>query len=139
MWKCKNCKEEVEDQFDVCWNCGRGNKKEVALDKSEQAEFDNIRDEVTQQYNISPTQTNKVVNVTLTGGILGLLAASPQNSLNSVISQENTNGWRVIQVIPAESGNLFLFLLRLMILVLTLFLYTPANGYYLILEKKNKN
>ena len=22
MWICKNCKEEVEDNFDVCWNCG---------------------------------------------------------------------------------------------------------------------
>ena len=20
-WKCLNCTEEVEDQFDVCWNC----------------------------------------------------------------------------------------------------------------------
>ncbi|NOR44801.1 MAG: hypothetical protein GQ534_04375 [Candidatus Delongbacteria bacterium] len=22
MWKCKNCEEEVEDNFEVCWNCG---------------------------------------------------------------------------------------------------------------------
>jgi hypothetical protein len=21
-WKCPKCGEEVEDQFDVCWNCG---------------------------------------------------------------------------------------------------------------------
>ena len=21
MWTCQNCSEEVEDQFDVCWNC----------------------------------------------------------------------------------------------------------------------
>jgi hypothetical protein len=21
VWKCLNCTEEVEDQFDVCWNC----------------------------------------------------------------------------------------------------------------------
>lgn len=22
MWKCKQCNEEIEDTFDVCWNCG---------------------------------------------------------------------------------------------------------------------
>jgi len=22
VWKCLNCTEEVEDQFDLCWNCG---------------------------------------------------------------------------------------------------------------------
>ena len=22
MWKCQNCNEQVEDNFDVCWNCG---------------------------------------------------------------------------------------------------------------------
>ena len=81
------------------------------------------------------TQTNKVVNVTLTGGIIGLLAASPQNSLNKIIKRENANGWRVIQVIPAASGNIFLVILRLLILVLTIFLYTPVDGYYVILER----
>lgn len=23
MWECKHCKEEVEDNFDICWNCGK--------------------------------------------------------------------------------------------------------------------
>lgn len=82
------------------------------------------------------TQTNKVVNVTLTGGIIGLLAASPQNSLNNRIKKENANGWRVIQVIPAASGNIFLVIFRLLILVLTLFFYTPVDGFYIIMEKK---
>ena len=22
MWVCNKCKEEIEDQFDACWNCG---------------------------------------------------------------------------------------------------------------------
>ena len=22
MWKCSNCGESIEDDFDVCWNCG---------------------------------------------------------------------------------------------------------------------
>ena len=85
---------------------------------------------------VSADQTNKVVNVTLTGGIIGLFASSPQNSLNNAIKRENTNGWRVVQIIPADSGNIFLYIFRLLLLVITLFLFTTANGYYIIMEKK---
>jgi len=85
----------------------------------------------------SQAQLNKVVNVTLIGGIIGLLGSSPQNSLNNRIKKENANGWRVVQVIPADSGNIFLAILRLIILCLTLFFYTTANGYYVIMERKN--
>lgn len=85
----------------------------------------------------SPSQINKVVNVNLIGGIIGLFSSSPQNRLNEAISEENAYGWKVIQVIPAESGNLFLIILRLLLLVITLFLYTTVNGYYLIMEKKS--
>lgn len=80
-------------------------------------------------------QRNKVVNVTLTGGLIGLFGASPQNSLNNRIKKENANGWRVIQVIPADSGNIFLTIFRLLLLVITLFLFTTANGYYVIMER----
>lgn len=34
-----------------------------------------------------------------------------------------------------KSGNIFLVLLRLLILICTLFLYTTANGYYVIMER----
>jgi hypothetical protein len=80
-------------------------------------------------------QTNKVVNVTLTGGIIGLFGASPQNSLNNRIKRENADGWRVIQVIPADSGNIFLAIFRFLLLVITLFLFTTTNGYYVIMER----
>ena len=81
-------------------------------------------------------QTNKVVNVSLTGGIIGLFSSSPMNALNSRIQAENTSGWKVIQVIPADSGNIFLALFRLILLVCTLFLYTTSNGYYVVMERK---
>ncbi|WP_304238613.1 hypothetical protein [Jiulongibacter sediminis] len=82
--------------------------------------------------------TNKVVNVTLTGGIIGLIGDSPQNSLNRRIKKENSNGWKVIQIIPSASGNILLIILRLLILVCTLFFYTTSNGYYVIMEKKEE-
>ena len=86
---------------------------------------------------VAGDQINKVVNIALTGGLIGLFSSSPQNSLNKIIKKENDNGWRVIQVIPSESGNIFLIIFRLLLLCLTLFLYTTVNGYYIIMERKN--
>jgi hypothetical protein len=85
---------------------------------------------------IDVDQTNKVVNVALIGGIIGQFSSSPQRKLNEAIKRENANGWRVVQVIPADSGNLFLYIYRLLLLTITFLLYTTANGYYVIMEKK---
>lgn len=46
MWKCKKCKEDVEDQFDVCWNCGSDRMGNVALDKEEQTTLKEIKTEI---------------------------------------------------------------------------------------------
>jgi len=79
---------------------------------------------------------NKVINVTLTGGIIGALVSSPKNRLNTKIGAVNEEGWKVIQIIPANSGNIFLTIGRIILLIITLFLYTKENGYYVVLEKK---
>ena len=132
MWKCKNCNEDIEDDFDICWNCSY-DKNGEPLNEKEQ--FFTNEDNFKKTANILENQINKIVNVTLTGGIIGILADSPQNSLNKIIKEENSNGSRVIQVIPADSGNIFLFLFRLLLLICTLSLYTTANGYYVVMEK----
>jgi len=38
MWKCKNCGEEVEDNFEICWNCGsnKDGKKTKMADEFQQ-------------------------------------------------------------------------------------------------------
>ncbi len=88
--------------------------------------------------NVISNQTNKVVNVSLKGGIIGMLAGSPQKTLNSKIQEENANGWKVIQIIPADSGNIFLYIFRLILLVFTLFLFTTSNGFYVIMERQSE-
>lgn len=90
----------------------------------------------TEDLPTSSDQTNKVINVTLIGGLIGLFSSSPQSRLNDRIKKENTNGWRVIQIIPSDSGNIFLFIFRFILLVFTIFLFTTVNGYYVVLEKK---
>ncbi len=81
-------------------------------------------------------QNNKVINVTLNGGVIGLLADSPQRTLNRRIKKEDAEGWRVVQIIPADSGNIFLTIFRLILLLLTLFIFTTANGYYVVMERR---
>ncbi|MBN2520592.1 MAG: hypothetical protein JXB17_08820 [Bacteroidales bacterium] len=86
---------------------------------------------------ISETQINKVINITLPGGLIGLFGLSPKNSLNVRIKKENEDGWKVVQIIPASSGNVMLYFLRLLLLILTLFIYTTQNGYYVLMERSD--
>jgi hypothetical protein len=79
--------------------------------------------------------TNKIINVTLRGGIIGLLTSSPKKRLENAILEANAKGFKVRQIIPSASGNLFLYIWRIILLCITLFLYTTANGYYIILEE----
>lgn len=41
MWKCNNCNEESEDNFNVCWNCGNDMREDLIPDteKGNQVSF----------------------------------------------------------------------------------------------------
>lgn len=78
---------------------------------------------------------NKIVNVSLWGGLLGIFSDSPKDRLTRAIKRENTAGYRVVQIEKGRSGSFLLYLLRLIILLLTIFIYTPSNGYYISFEK----
>jgi len=78
---------------------------------------------------------NKVVNMNLAGGVIGLLTTNPRRSLDNLIDKHNQDGWNVVQVIPGGDRNLFMLILKLVILLCTLGLYTFGAGYLLIMEK----
>ncbi|MCA9744315.1 MAG: hypothetical protein H6695_02420 [Deferribacteres bacterium] len=79
---------------------------------------------------------NMVLKVNLKGGLIGFLLDNPRKTLQEKLLVANRNGWKVIQVIPDTTGNLFVYIFRLILLIVTLSLYTQANGYLIILEKK---
>lgn len=81
----------------------------------------------------------RVANVNLTWGIIGILGDSPQRKLNKAVTKYSNDGWRVQQILPAQISNALLTLFRLGILILTLGLWAPAEGYYLLLEKNEQN
>jgi hypothetical protein len=80
------------------------------------------------------TRTNKVVRVNFAGGILGLIFGSHKGKLEGVINKQNAEGWNLAEVIP-DNLNIALILIRLILLILTLGLWTFSTGYLLVFER----
>ena len=54
--------------------------------------------------------------------------------LEAILHEHNKDGWNLAEVVP-DNPNLIIWIVRLLLLVLTLGLWTLSNGYLLILEK----
>ncbi len=80
--------------------------------------------------------TNKVVRIALSGGLIGLLFTNPRRALDKAINDANANGWRCHQILPHSERNLLVVLLQLVVLLLTLGMWTWGAGYILLLEQK---
>ena len=80
---------------------------------------------------------NSLARVNFTGGLLGLLAGSQFLRIESVIEQKNRDGWNLAEVIP-ENRNLIIWILRLILLVLTLGLWTLSTGHILVFERPSR-
>lgn len=79
-------------------------------------------------------KTNLVVRISFLGGILGLIFGSHRGKLEKVITTKNREGWNLAEVIP-DNPNLALILIRLILLLVTLGLWTISTGYILVFEK----
>jgi len=67
VWKCKKCKEEVENNYDICWNCGAS--KEGIIDKEAETDFKELKKEVGKP---DAKGGGKKVTFAFLGGILGI-------------------------------------------------------------------
>lgn len=77
---------------------------------------------------------NKVVRLSLAGGLIGLLSTNPRKALDDAIDQENQKGWNAIQIQPHRTTNLFVILLQIAVLICTLGLWTWGAGYLILFE-----
>ena len=80
---------------------------------------------------------NKVVRVSLSGGLIGALGTNPRYVLEHVIEKYNAAGWNCHQIYPHTTRNLFIMLLQILILIMTIGLWTFGAGYLLLFEKDN--
>ncbi len=78
---------------------------------------------------------NKVMKVSLPGGIIGLLIGDTRFVLEKAIQKANELGWRVIQIESKPLKNLLNYILDLIVLLLTLLLYTRGSEYLVKLER----
>lgn len=79
---------------------------------------------------------NLIVRVALSGGLIGLLFTNPSRALQNVIDEHNKAGWRVHQILPHSTRNIFMMLLSLLVLVVTLGIWTFGAGYIILLERQ---
>ena len=79
---------------------------------------------------------NKVVRVSLSGGLIGLLFTNPRAALQRRIQEENENGWTATHLDVHSDRNVLVWLLQLIVLVLTLFLWTWGAGYLVLFERE---
>jgi hypothetical protein len=97
----------------------------------------------TTQFQSSPSNSmsnmakqNKIIKLTFTGGLIGLFAGNETGSLRNAIAAANKDRWKVVQIIPDNSGNILTIIGRLLLLMITIGFFTFNNGYYIIFEKE---
>jgi len=77
---------------------------------------------------------NKVVRVNFSGGLLGIFFGSSRGKVESVVQKHNAEGWNVAEIIP-DNPNLIIWIIRLVLLTITLGLWTISSGLLFIMEK----
>lgn len=92
-------------------------------------------EQITDQSERNLRYQNSVERVVFLGGIIGALSSNPKSRLQKTFDQANYHGWRVRQIIPDPDQNLFQFLIRAFLLIITLFLYTERQGFYIVYER----
>ena len=79
---------------------------------------------------------NMVTRVSLMGGLIGALATNPRKALENEIDKANREGWNAIHIEPHITTNLFVWILQLLVLALTLGLFTWGGGYLVLFERE---
>lgn len=77
---------------------------------------------------------NKVERLTYSGGLLGVLFGSSKGKLQTKVEEMNQLGWN-LHLIHRDEVNLVIILLRWLMLLLTLGLWTIGSSVLLIFEK----
>ena len=82
-------------------------------------------------------KSNQVERITYAGGLYGLIAGSSKGKFQAKVEEMNARGWN-LHLIHPESLNILHLLFRLLILMLTLGIWTLGNSELIIFEKNNE-
>ncbi|MQX35881.1 hypothetical protein [Roseospira navarrensis] len=79
---------------------------------------------------------NKIVRISLSGGLIGVLTTNPRATLERRIQEENRAGWSAIYFSAHRDTNVFIAMLQIVVLFITFFLWTWGAGYLVLLERE---
>ena len=82
---------------------------------------------------------NRVVRISLAGGLIGLIATNPRRALENAIDKGNQDGFHCHQIVPHSERNIFVFLLQIVVLILTIGMWTWGGGYILLFQKEKSS
>jgi hypothetical protein len=71
MWKCNKCNNEVEDQFEICWNCSHDKSGNIVINKKYEKEI-NVYETLENQRIAKP----RVIKQANEYGIAGFVFSS---------------------------------------------------------------
>ncbi|MCE2782686.1 hypothetical protein [Limnohabitans sp.] len=80
-------------------------------------------------------KTNKVERIFLSGGLIGMLFTNPRKALDELMIEANADGWSAVQILKHSNTNLLITIIQILVLLLTLGLWTWGAGYLVLLEK----
>ena len=72
------------------------------------------------------------------GGLIGAIFTNPRKALEEAIEEANQHGWNAIHIQPHRTTNLIVWLLQLVVLILTLGLWTWGSGFLVLLERDER-
>lgn len=79
-------------------------------------------------------KVNSIERLQYSGGLLGMLVGSARGKLQSRVAEMNREGWHLHFIHP-DNPNLLIWILRFVILLVTLGLWTIGSSELLIFEK----
>lgn len=78
---------------------------------------------------------NRVIRISLMGGLLGALFTNPRQALDDELEVANNGGWNAIHIETHNTANLFIWAVQILVLLMTFGLWTWGAGYLVLLEK----
>jgi len=110
MWTCEKCKEEIEDNFDSCWNCIKESdvKEEIDRVNSEKPDSNTLIEESKKNKKVYRAW-QKVCFVFFGGGIIFRLIVGEGIDFSSAFALGQTSGpillWSLILIVVLMFGK----------------------------------
>jgi hypothetical protein len=107
----------------------------IIISKKQEKEDLQDFDDISTSDEFKQRKLNKIVRVSLSGGLIGAIGTNPRRALGQTIQKYNAAGWNCHQILPHSTHNLFIIVLQIIILIVTLGLWTFGAGYLVLFEK----